>query len=120
MRRWFVILSALLLAIAPQSRADVSIGGPIVRADFQPDYPLIVIRVVAEENCAYLPGREAIAGHGIDPAKLVPYAIVEAKAPAPSHEQAEGADRKPHDHRRGVMTVRPQGASAGATPWTTP
>ena len=51
-----------------------------MRADFQPDYPLIVIRVEDEENCAYLPGREAIAGHGIDPAKQVPYAIVEAKA----------------------------------------
>lgn len=59
---------------------NVSIGGPIVRVDFQPDYTLVVIRVVDEENCAFLPNREEIAGHGIDPAKLVPYAIVEAKA----------------------------------------
>jgi hypothetical protein len=59
---------------------DVSIGGPIVRVDFQPDYTLVVIRVVDEENCAYLPSRDEIARHGIDPAKLIPYAIVEAKA----------------------------------------
>ena len=59
---------------------DVSIGGPIVRVDFHPDYTLIVVRVVDEENCAFLPGREEIARHGIDPAKLVPYAIVDMRA----------------------------------------
>ena len=59
---------------------DVSIGGPITRVDFQPDYTLVVIRVVDEENCAFLPNREEIASHGLDPAKLVPYAIVEMNA----------------------------------------
>lgn len=59
---------------------DVSIGGPITRVDFQPDYTLVVVRVVDEENCAFLPNREEIAKHGIDPAKLVPYAIVDITA----------------------------------------
>ena len=59
---------------------DVSIGGPIVRVDFHPDYTLIVVRVVDEENCAFLPGREEIARHGIDPARLAPYAIIDMTA----------------------------------------
>ena len=56
---------------------EVSVGGPIVRVDFQPDYTLIVVRVMDEENCAFLPNREEISKHGLDPAKLVPYAIVD-------------------------------------------
>lgn len=59
---------------------DVSIGGPIVRVVFQPDYTLIVVRVMDEENCAFLPNRAEIASHGIDPARLVPYAIVDMTA----------------------------------------
>ena len=59
---------------------EVSIGGPIVRVDFQPDYTLVVVRVVDEENCAFLPSREEIAKHGLDPTKLVPYAIVDMTA----------------------------------------
>jgi len=56
---------------------DVSMGGPIVRVDFQPDYTMIVVRVVDEENCAFLPSREVLAKHGLPPEQLVPYAIVE-------------------------------------------
>ena len=59
---------------------EVSLGGPIVRVDFQPDYTLVVVRVMDEENCAFLPNREEIARHGLDPAKLVPYAIVDMTA----------------------------------------
>ena len=59
---------------------EVSLGGPIVRVDFQPDYTMVVVRVVDEENCAFLPNKEEIAKHGLDPAKLVPYAIVDITA----------------------------------------
>lgn len=56
----------------------VSMGGPIVRVDFQPDHTLIVIRVVDEENCAFLSeNKEGMLKHGLSPDKLVPYAIVE-------------------------------------------
>jgi len=57
---------------------SVSMGGPIARVDFQADYTLIVIRVVDEENCAFLQAnKDELMQHGLDPAKLVPYAIVE-------------------------------------------
>ena len=56
---------------------NVAMGGPIIRVDFQPSHTLIVVRVVDEENCAFLPNREELVKHGLEPAKLVPYAIVE-------------------------------------------
>lgn len=56
----------------------VSMGGPIVRVDFQPDHTLVVIRVVDEENCVFLSeNKEGLLKHGLSPDKLVPYAIVE-------------------------------------------
>ena len=56
----------------------VSMGGPIVRVDFQPDHTMVVIRVVDEENCAFLrANKEELLKHGLSPDKLVPYAIVE-------------------------------------------
>lgn len=56
----------------------VSIGGPIVRVDFQPDYTLVVVRVTDEEKCAFVhQNKEGLLKHGLDPAKLVPYATVE-------------------------------------------
>lgn len=56
---------------------NVELGGPIVRVDFQPDYTLLVLRVVDEENCAYMPNREAIEKAGLKVDMLVPYAIAE-------------------------------------------
>ena len=57
---------------------SISMGGPIARVDFQPEYTLVVVRVVDEENCAFLQSnKEELLKHGLDPAKLVPYAIVE-------------------------------------------
>jgi len=64
-------------AAAYDTDKTVSMGGPIVRVDFQPDYTLVVVRVMDEENCAFLPARDELLKHGLDPAKLVPYAIVE-------------------------------------------
>jgi hypothetical protein len=63
---------------AYNANSTTTMGGPIVRVDFQPTYTLIVIRVVDEENCAFLRGgKDELMKHGLDPAKLVPYAIVE-------------------------------------------
>jgi hypothetical protein len=61
----------------------VNMGGPIARVDFQPDYTLVVIRVVDEENCLLLRSSKAdLMKHGLDPASLVPYAIVEIEGSA--------------------------------------
>ena len=63
---------------AYDANKTVSLGGPIARVDFQPDHTLVVIRVVDEENCAFLrDNKAALVKRGLDPAKLVPYAIVE-------------------------------------------
>jgi hypothetical protein len=56
---------------------DTSLSGPIVRTVFEPQYTLIVFRVQDEENCAFLPNREALDNEGIDPERLTPYTIVE-------------------------------------------
>lgn len=56
---------------------NVSMGGPIIRVDFRPDHTLIVVRVVDEENCVFLPNREELTKHGLKTELLVPYAIVE-------------------------------------------
>lgn len=56
----------------------VSMGGPIVRVDFQSDHTLVVVRIVDEENCAFLSdNKEGLLKHGLKPDNLVPYAIVE-------------------------------------------
>jgi hypothetical protein len=63
---------------AYNENSTTTMGGPIVRVDFQPSYTLIVIRVVDEENCAFLrSNKDELMKHGLDPAKLMPYAIVE-------------------------------------------
>lgn len=63
---------------AYDTKQTTSMGGPIVRVDFAPDHTLIVIRVVDEENCVFLrDNKDGLMKHGLDPAELVPYAIVE-------------------------------------------
>lgn len=60
------------------SNKTTSIGGPIVRVDFAPDHTLIVIQVVDEENCVFLrDNKDGLVKHGVDPAKLQPYTVVE-------------------------------------------
>jgi hypothetical protein len=54
-----------------------SMGGPIARVAFNPDYTLVVVRVLDEENCAYLPNKATLEEKGFDTTLLVPYAIVE-------------------------------------------
>ena len=55
---------------------SVSAGGPIVRVEFKTDYTLVVYSVVGEANCAFLPAKAELAKQKVDPATLVPYAIV--------------------------------------------
>ncbi|MEJ0018622.1 MAG: hypothetical protein WDN25_19100 [Acetobacteraceae bacterium] len=56
---------------------NLSMGGPIARVDFKPEYTLVVVRVVDEENCTFLPNRAELEKLGLLTDKLVPYAIVE-------------------------------------------
>jgi hypothetical protein len=66
---------------AYNENSTTTMGGPIVRVDFQPTYTLIVILVVDEENCAFMrSSKDDLMKHGLDPEKLVPYAIVEIEA----------------------------------------
>jgi hypothetical protein len=51
-------------------------GGQVIRVDFKPDYTLVVFNVVGEANCAFLPAKADLVKTGVDPAALVPYAIV--------------------------------------------
>jgi hypothetical protein len=69
----------------PESAYDtdrtVSIGGPIARVDFQSQYTLVVVRVVDEEECAFIRANKAeLLAHGLDPDKLLPETIVEIEA----------------------------------------
>jgi hypothetical protein len=55
---------------------DLSLGGPIQRVDFNPDHTLVIVRVVEEEACAFMPDRATLEKAGLETAKLVPYAII--------------------------------------------
>jgi hypothetical protein len=86
---------------AYDSDKTVSLGGPIVRVDFQPDHTLVVIRVVDEEDCVFLrDNKEGLLKHGLAPEKLVPYAVVEIEgSPHKSDKQKVLVDS---------LTVRPE------------
>jgi len=56
---------------------DLNFGGQIRRVEFKDAYTLVVIRMIDEENCAILPNRATLIGHGMNPDLLVPYAVVE-------------------------------------------
>jgi hypothetical protein len=59
-------------------KKTTSMGGPIVRVDYAPDHTLIVIRVVDEETCVFLrENKDALSKRGVEPARLVPYAVLE-------------------------------------------
>jgi hypothetical protein len=53
-----------------------SAGGPIVRVEFNPDHTLVIIRVLDEENCAFLPSKETLTKGGFDTALLQPYTVI--------------------------------------------
>jgi hypothetical protein len=73
---------------------DSSLEGPIVRVAFEADHTLVVLRVVDEENCGFLPERAVLEKAGLDPATLVPYAIVEIEGfPHKSDKQKVWIDK---------------------------
>jgi hypothetical protein len=78
---------------------DTSMGGPIVRVDFNADHTLVVVRVVDEETCAFLPDRATLEKAKFDVAKLVPDAIVEIEGfPHKTDKQKVWVDQlKMHD-----------------------
>lgn len=70
-----------------------SLGGPIVRVAFEADHTLLIIRVLDEEDCVFLPSREELQKSGFDTGLLVPYAIVEVDGfPHKSDKQKTWAD----------------------------
>jgi hypothetical protein len=62
---------------AYDSDRNVEVGGPIVRVAYEADYTLLVVRVLDQQNCAYMPNRAAIEKAGLNLDLLVPYAIAE-------------------------------------------
>lgn len=56
---------------------SVSMGGPIRRVAFNADHTLVVVLVVDEETCAFLPDRQTLKNAGLDTDLLVADAIVE-------------------------------------------
>jgi hypothetical protein len=59
---------------------DVSLGGPLTRVVFKDDHTLLVLRVLDEENCAFLPSRDKLEKEGFNPDLLEKFAIVEIEA----------------------------------------
>jgi hypothetical protein len=53
-----------------------SAGGPIVRVEFKPDHTLVILRVLDEENCAFLPSKETLTKGGFDTGLLQPYTVI--------------------------------------------
>lgn len=62
---------------AYEDASNASLGGLVMRVAFEPQYTLVIVRVVDENNCAYLPNREELPKLGIDPATLHPYSTIE-------------------------------------------
>jgi ketosteroid isomerase-like protein len=60
-------------------RSHTSLGGPVVRVAFGPDYGLLVIKTLNAERNVYLPPREEMGGSGVDLDLLVPDAMVEVE-----------------------------------------
>ncbi len=44
--------------------SDASIGGRIVRTEFKPDYTLVILRVMDEEDAVFLPPKDVLAKAG--------------------------------------------------------
>jgi hypothetical protein len=59
------------------SDKDTDMGGMIRRVAFEPDHILIVIRIVDEEQCLFMPAREEVEKQGFNAALLQPRVIIE-------------------------------------------
>jgi hypothetical protein len=56
---------------------DGNIGGRIVRTEFLPDYTLVILRVLDEENAVFLPPQKDLVKNGISIKDLYPWNIYE-------------------------------------------
>src|ERR1035437_5880749 len=56
---------------------DGNIGGRIVRTDFMPDYTMVILRVLDEENAVFLPPKDDLIKYGISVNDLTPWNIYE-------------------------------------------
>jgi hypothetical protein len=67
-------------AAAYDADRQVSVGGPIARVVFNADHTLVVVRVVDEPACLFLPPRAGLAAIGVAADTLAPYAQIAAHA----------------------------------------
>jgi hypothetical protein len=58
---------------------QVSVGGQITRVAFNPDHTLVVVRVIDEPGCLFLPPRAELARAGVTADSLVAFAVVSAE-----------------------------------------
>jgi len=56
---------------------DGNIGGRIVRTDFMPNYTVVVLRVLDEEDAVFLPPKEDLIKFGVSVNDLIPWKIYE-------------------------------------------
>lgn len=60
-------------------QSNLSVGGLIKRVKFADDYTAIVVDVVGEENCLYLPNKAFLQKAGLNTDLLEPRALIEAE-----------------------------------------
>ncbi len=63
-----------------EMRDNLTMGGQIRRIEFAADHTMLVIRMLDEENCIFLPSRARLTELGFDPDWLRNWAIVELAA----------------------------------------
>lgn len=63
-----------------EERDNLQMGGQIRRVDFAADHTKVVIRMLDEENCIFLPSKARLTELGFDSDWLQPYAIIEIAA----------------------------------------
>jgi hypothetical protein len=67
-------------AEAYDSDRTVSMGGRLVRVAFEADHTLLIVRLIDEEHCFYLPPQPTPQEAGFNPDRLKPWTIVEVDA----------------------------------------
>jgi hypothetical protein len=76
-----------------EERGNLSMGGQIRRVDFAPDHTKVVIRLLDEEACIFLPARARLAELGFKVDRLVPWTLIEIDAwPHRDDKQAAWGD----------------------------
>lgn len=63
-----------------EERDNLQMGGQIRRVAFAADHTLVVIRMLDEENCIFLPSRARLGELGFKADLLEPYAVIEIEA----------------------------------------